>query len=644
MASHELLDINIDSYSLPDYWSAGSGQVTVTVDAKGDDLIGKPGYVNLYLSTDGTLDGRSEFKVANKWISSFEDSETYTLDFIQYVEDGDNPRDIAITPGRYYLVASAVGGSDGFNLGTEMPFRATDSKAVSAPDTDVIIDWLSTFLTSTQLEGSKGNPDAPYNGARIVAMMSASAYDIVSANPSEGRDIYNISSGLFLEKPLNFSAEAAINKAAHYIFSDQFGAQDTLFDEQYDLSKAEISDGGVSDAVIIASEEFGEKVAKEMLTAREDDGTDDNTPFPWPTEGDTFSWRPHPYNGNGTVGGPNRGDIKPFILPDIKDLHSYSAINNQDNLLITGKDGEIDLRLNYKPTDGDGTRYTREYETARVYGVENETPLTQVAWDADQRAIGEWYSQDEEDSWQPWGLPNYMAMAIAVSEGNTLEQNAQLFATLHSAMADGVTSAWHSKFKGVIPRPAQVVNDFAFNDNANDAQSNSDDHQVVYDPLWRTGLDNIIQGQISPPFPDYVSGHSGMYGAWSSVMEAYFGDDYDFSAGSQTLEGHMRDFDGYEDPITGAQRSSFKEVAMECAASRLYWGSHTPSATGASFITGQNIGNYAISNEIFGKPLTNAGFDGIPNWAPFATEYTANPILPLVEIDDPILGPSPFFS
>lgn len=182
-------------------------------------------------------------------------------------------------------------------------------------------------------------------------------------------------------------------------------------------------------------------------------------------------------------------------------------------MIITGPDGDIDLRLDYRPDQNGGIRYACEYETARVYGVQQGTSRTQNTRAPDQTEIVAFYSQDEADSWKPWGLPNYMAMALAVQRGNTLQENAQLFAALYTAIADATTAAWYDKWTNVIPRPEQVIRQYA----------NVAGQGVVYDPLWTSGLNSIIPGQSSPPFPDYVSGHSDIYGAWSSVMDAYFG-------------------------------------------------------------------------------------------------------------------------
>lgn len=625
------LDVSLGSVSLPEYWTSQSGAASVKVKASGNKVKGYSGYVNLYLSTDGQLDGRSDYPVATQYVDSFKKNQTFNIPFNQYVEDPADPRDLALAPGRYYLVATAVGGDAGFDQGTESAFQATDTKSVSAPNTDVLIDWVSTFITSTQLEGLKGKADGPYNGNRIAAMVSAAAYDIAAADPSAGRPLFTISNKLYGQKPGNLSAEAAVNAASYRILANEFPSQKDLFEEQYKSSLAEIK-GTISAKALRNSEAYGRRVADQMIASRADDGTYDDTPFKLPADPSAFVWQPAATGGAaGALGGPNRGNVLPFILPG-DSAAPYSATANQDKLFITGPDGDIDLRLDYRPDQNDGYRYAREYETARVYGVQQGTSRTQNARTPDQTEIGAFYSQDEADSWQPWGLPNYMAMALAVQRGNTLQENAQLFAALHTAIADATTAAWYDKWTNLIPRPEQVIREYAHVAGKG----------VVYDPLWTSGLNSIIPGQSSPPFPDYVSGHSDIYGAWSSVMDAYFGKNVPFSGGSQTLEGTKRSYAGYNDPVTGKRWSSFREVAMEAAQSRLFWGVHTPAATGASFLTGQNIGNYLMTktSEFFGRPLMNPDFDGLPGWSPFSPDYTANPILPLVNLNDPILGPS----
>ena len=643
------LSISIKDIEVPKYWSSDSGKIKVKVEAKNSkgetDVLGHSATVAIHLSTDEKVDSLSDYVVNTAFIPSLKKKQKLTLKFNQFVSDPKKPYDLAVAPGRYYVHATVAGGFKDLDFGTQTTYTSDDYTAVSAPDSDVMIDWIGTVLTSTQLAGLEGIGDAPYNGNRLLAMTSLAAYDIVAADKETDRKPYLISSK-YSEKfaPFDFSSDinaatAAINASYYKIMADQFANQKSLFKEQYKQTISELKEAGVDSDTIDQSVAYGRKVGAKYLKARKDDGTDDQTPFKYPLGSpDGFVWQPDTSGpAAGVAGGPNRGKVDPFVVPSID---QFTAAGNQKSLVNTTTTGAIqDLRDNYSPDSGDGSRYVEEYELSRIYGVRYPTPLTQNARNADETQIAAFYSQDENDSWNPWGLPNYIATSIALENGNSLQENAQFFAALHSAVTDATTVAWNDKYSTLKPRPSQVVTSYAKDDGFD---------QTVYDPSWLTGLTEIIPGQQDPPFPDYVSGHSDIYGSWSSVMDAYYGDNSDFdtfSSSSQTLEGTLRTYDGYDDPVTGNKNSAFKEFAMEAAQSRFFWGVHTPAGTGSAFVTGQNVGNYVMKEGTFGKPLTNPDFDGLPGWTQFAPEYTAYPVLPTLAdfkdgLNNPIFGPS----
>ncbi|MCZ8116667.1 MAG: phosphoesterase, partial [Microcystis sp. LE18-22.4A] len=86
------------------------------------------------------------------------------------------------------------------------------------------------------------------------------------------------------------------------------------------------------------------------------------------------------------------------------------------------------------------------------------------------------------------------------------------------------------------------------------------------------------------PFPDYMSGHSAMGGAFAGVMTEYFGDNYVFSAVSQELPGVVRNFD------------SFHEAGMEDAIGRIFGGVHVREACIDSFEMGLAVGDFVATN------------------------------------------------
>jgi len=88
----------------------------------------------------------------------------------------------------------------------------------------------------------------------------------------------------------------------------------------------------------------------------------------------------------------------------------------------------------------------------------------------------------------PPGHWNQIAQGVARQEGNTLAENARMFAMLNVAMADAGIAAWDAKYTYNSWRPITAIRDAA--DDGNDA--------TTADPNWTPLL-------VTPPFPEYVS-------------------------------------------------------------------------------------------------------------------------------------------
>ena len=97
----------------------------------------------------------------------------------------------------------------------------------------------------------------------------------------------------------------------------------------------------------------------------------------------------------------------------------------------------------------------------------------------------------------PPGHWNSIAQIIADERGNTLEQNARLFALLNIAMADAAICAWDAKYEFHFWRPVTAI-DF-----------------VEPELNWMSFI-------VTPPFPDYVSGHSTFSGAAATVLPLFY--------------------------------------------------------------------------------------------------------------------------
>ena len=75
---------------------------------------------------------------------------------------------------------------------------------------------------------------------------------------------------------------------------------------------------------------------------------------------------------------------------------------------------------------------------------------------------------------------------------------------------------------------------------------------TVADPSWRPLI-------VTPPFPEYTSGHSTFSGAAAAILTAEFGDNYAFTTGTSStnpaIAGVTRSFSSFTDAAEEAGRS-----------------------------------------------------------------------------------------
>ena len=79
---------------------------------------------------------------------------------------------------------------------------------------------------------------------------------------------------------------------------------------------------------------------------------------------------------------------------------------------------------------------------------------------------------------------------------------ARMFAAVDMSEADAIISVWHAKYLYGFWRPITAI-------RLADTDGNP---ATIADPTWTPLL-------ITPPYPDYVSGYSGLTGAFSRALE-----------------------------------------------------------------------------------------------------------------------------
>ena len=443
----------------------------------------------------------------------------------------------------------------------------------SALGTDVVLDWISNALTAVMCEGQQGRGVGPTTGTRLMAMLSTAIYDTVC-----GFNATQTPYRFDLNAPSGASIRAAVIGAASRILGQLLPGQADFIQSQAAASLANV--GSLSDNSISSGLSFGQQMADRVITDRAADGSANTAPYIAPDRADGYVWRPQLSGPTAGVAlGPQWGEVKPFAISNV-----------QAYMPVGGLEARPDV--NY-------AKYLEQLQEVRSYGALTNTATTTVLRTADQTQMAKFWACDRPETYRPYGQLNQIAIDLSLQSGGlSIERNAALFAALNVALADAVLVAWKAKYTELQPRPFDLITGQQVDANGNPVAP-----AAVIDREWKSLLSEI-NGVQSPPFPDYLSGHSAMGGVFASVMTKYFGDNRPFDAYSQDLDWapmtltNRRSFNGYVD-ANGVTRNSFYQAGWEDALSRVYGGVHIREACEDSFFMGQQVGNAVISQPRF---------------------------------------------
>ena len=201
--------------------------------------------------------------------------------------------------------------------------------------------------------------------------------------------------------------------------------------------------------------------------------------------------------------------------------------------------------------------YSEDPDSA-FYREAREVYDTTRALTPEQEAIARFWSDDPMLSPTPPGHWISIALDILEQEKAGLDRSADLLMRLGVAMADAFIGCWNAKFQYDLLRPVTYI-------------------KRVIDPKWEPLL-------ITPPFPEYPSGHSTQSGAAAVVLASVYGETFSFTDRTHERDGlPPRHFDGFE------------AAAQEAGISRLYGGIHFRAAIERGLEQGRCIGSHAVA-------------------------------------------------
>ncbi|PAW94807.1 haloperoxidase [Mucilaginibacter sp. MD40] len=133
----------------------------------------------------------------------------------------------------------------------------------------------------------------------------------------------------------------------------------------------------------------------------------------------------------------------------------------------------------------------------------------------------------------------------------------QVHTLVSIGLMDGFISCWDNKFKTNRIRPETAVRKYI-------------------DAGWKPFLQ-------TPPFPEYLSGHSVVSATSAVILTHFLGDNFHYTDNVEASYG-----------IPPRSYSSFKQAAKEAAVSRFYGGIHFADAIEKGLVQGDSVGNWVV--------------------------------------------------
>jgi hypothetical protein len=389
---------------------------------------------------------------------------------------------------------------------------------------DVIIDWNNVLIDTTRT-----NSLSPLAATRISASMNTAMYDAVNSI-ARTHQPYHVD----MTAAVGTSREAAAAQAAHRVLVGMVPSNQATYDAALAASLAGVPDGPGKSAGI----QLGNTVGSAILALRANDGATAVVPYtPGTAPG---QWRPTP-PANAPAAAPQWANVTPWAMT------SPSQYRNPNG-----------------PPAITSAEYTAAFNEIKEIGSATSTVRTQ-----DQSDIAQFWAGQTGTS-TPVGHWNRIAQTVATSQGNTLEENARMFALLGMTQADALISAWDNKYEYNHWRPVTAIREAANDGNPDTAP----------DENWSSFI-------TTPNHPSYVAAHGTLSGASGAVLADFFGtDNISFTSSTEGFNVPDRTF------------TSFSQASSEAAISRLYGGIHWSFDNADGLAGGRLLGHEVFATQL----------------------------------------------
>ncbi len=422
---------------------------------------------------------------------------------------------VTLTPGENVLTVQAVNPAG--KTADSSALTVTYTPPTTATPPNAVILWNQATLNAIQNDGTD-----PLMASRALAMVQAAVYDAV--NNVDGTPAHFVQVSAPKASDINAAIDAAAHDVLVYLYPDQQAALDALLTSQLALLP---SGQGIANG-----ETVGQAVGNAIIALRANDGATNYVNYePGSAPGD---WQ------------PTAPAFAPALDPQGADMTPWAMTSP----------GQFDTA---GPPALSSAQWAAAVNQVESLGAVNSTTRT-----AAETTLAKFWN-DGVGTDTPSGHWNAIAETVAQQEGDSLVDDARLFAELDITMADAGIASWNTKYLYDTWRPITVIQDGG--DGVNPA--------VTADPTWQPLL-------VTPNFPEYVSGHSVFSAAAATVLDSFFGDNVTFTTTEPTT-------------TLSLTYTSFQQAAQDAGMSRLYGGIHFLFSIQDGWTVGDEVANWDLA-------------------------------------------------
>ncbi len=373
---------------------------------------------------------------------------------------------------------------------------------------------------------------------RGMAMVAGAMYDAVNAVDGSYQpylvDLDEVAS------PGASTDAAAATAAYQVLLAITPDARHAALEAAYGATLLPIPDGPAKEAGIDA----GEAAAAAMIASRQGDG---------------FLANFIPSIGAGA------GDWRPLGWP-------LAPAFDPDSWVANGKPFLLESPSQFR---GDGPNplksgaYAEEFNEVKQLGELHSSKRT-----ADQTAAAVFWQ------FAPVALYNRLARDLATRFELNAADQARLYGEINLAAADAATVCWNNKYYFKFWRPRAAIQEADTDGNP----------ATIADPNWEplfSSATPTTPALVTPPFPDYPSGHGCVSGAVLDTMADFFGTDKP-EGGLTVVSG--RTLGGVQ--IAPRTFERFSQVRREVIDARVWGGIHFRTADVHGTVIGKKVAHW----------------------------------------------------